>query len=100
VPQIARAVEVNAPVEIIEQQWQSFEDLPRCAAHSLTVNVKWRAEVLTFEPIGAGTRITLKVEYEPGGAESGLPSRIDAVLHGFVSFLERRRGAAMAAQPA
>jgi hypothetical protein len=99
-PQIARTVEVNAPVELIEQQWQSFEELPRCAAHTLTVNVKWRAEVLTFEPIRTGTRITLKVEYEPGGAESRLPSRLDAVLQGFVSFLELRRGSGMALQPA
>ncbi len=99
-PQIARTVEVNAPVELIERQWQSFEELPRCAAHTLTVNVKWRAEVLTFEPIRTGTRITLKVEYEPGGAESGLPSRLEAVLQGFVSFLERRRRSEMAMHPA
>ncbi len=98
--QIARAVEVSAPVETIEEQWQRFEDLPRCAAHTLTVNVRWRAEVLTFEPIRTGTRITLKVEYEPGGAEAGLPSRLDAVLQGFVTFLELRRGCPLAAQPA
>ena len=99
-PQIARAVEVNAPVEMIEEQWQRFEDLPRCAAHTLTVNVKWRAEVLTFEPIRTGTRIILKVEYEPGGAEAGLPSRLDAVLQSFVAFVEMGRGRALAAQPA
>ncbi|HEX9050796.1 MAG TPA: hypothetical protein VF841_09710 [Anaeromyxobacter sp.] len=98
--QIARAVEVNAPVETIEEQWQRFEDHPRCAAHTLTVNVRWRAEVLTFEPIRTGTRITLKVEYEPGGAEAGLPDRLEAVLQGFVSFLELRRGCPLAAQPA
>lgn len=98
--QIARAVEVEAPVETIEQQWQRFEDLPRCAAHAVVTNVKWRAEVLTFEPIRTGTRITLKIEYEPGGAEAGLPSRIDAVLQSFVSFLELGRERAMSAQPA
>ncbi len=96
--QIARAVEVNAPVEVIEEQWQRFEDLPRCAAHTLTVNVKWRAEVLTFEPLDVGTRITLKVEYQPGGAEAGLPCRIDAVLQSFVSFLRLRSACPLEAQ--
>jgi hypothetical protein len=100
VPQIARAVEVNAPVETIEEQWQRFEDLPRCAAHTLTVNVKWRAEVLTFEPIRTGTRITLKVEYEPGAGEAVLPSRLDAVLQSFVAFLELGRGRFLSAPPA
>ncbi len=96
--QIARTVEVDAPVETIEEQWQRWEGLPRCAAHSLTANVRWRAEVLTFEPIRTGTRITLKVEYEPGGAEAGLPCRIDAALQSFVSFLQLRRACPLAAQ--
>ncbi len=96
--QIARAVEVDVPVGVIEEQWQRWEDMPRCAAHSLTANVKWRAEVLTFEPIDRGTRITLKVEYEPGGAEAGLPSRIDAALQSFVSFLRLRRACPLEAQ--
>ncbi len=96
--QIARAVEVDVPVAVIEEQWQRFEGLPRCPAHSLTANVKWRAEVLTFEPIDTGTRITLKVEYQPGGAEAGLPCRIDAVLQSFVSFLELRPACPLEAQ--
>ncbi len=96
--QIARAVEVSAPVDVIHQQWERFEMLPRCAAHSLTVNVKWRAEVLTLEPIESGTRITLKIEYEPGGVEAALPCRMDAVLQSFVRFLELRRACPLAAQ--
>ncbi len=98
--QIARAVEVDAPVDLIHQQWERFEELPRCAAHSLVANVRWRAEVLTFEPIDAGTRITLKIEYEPGGVEAALPCRIDAVLRSFVTFLELRRQCPLVAQPA
>ncbi len=99
-PQIARAVEVNAPVDVIHQQWEYFENLPRCAAHSLVANVRWRAEVLTLEPIDTGTRITLKIEYEPGGVEAALPCRLDAVLQSFVRFLELRRQCPLAAHPA
>lgn len=98
--QIARAVEVGAPVEIIQQQWERFEGLPRSAVHSLVANVKWRAEVLTFEPIRTGTRISLKIEYEPGGCDVALPRRLESVLESFVSFLEPRRGCRVAAEPA
>ncbi len=98
--QIARAVEVNAPVEVIQAQWERFEDLPRCGIHSLTENVKWRAEVLTFEPLRVGTRISLKIEYEPGECDVVLPRRIESVLASFVEFLEPGRGARTTAEPA
>ncbi len=98
--QIARAVEVNAPVDVIQQQWELFENLPRCAANPVVANVRWRAEVLTFEPIDTGTRITLKIEYEPGGVEAALPCRMDAMLQGFVRFLDLRRECPLAALPA
>ncbi len=98
--QIARTVEVNAPVDVIHQEWERFENLPRCAAHSVVANVRWRAEVLTFEPIDAGTRITLKIEYEPGGVEAALPCRIDAALQSFVHFLRLRRECPLMAQTA
>ena len=98
--QIARAVEVNAPVNVIEEQWARFEDLPRCAAHGVVENVRWRAEVLTFEPIATGTRITLKIEFEPGGAEARLPRRLESALQGFISFLELGRERRISAQPA
>jgi hypothetical protein len=52
----------------------------------------------SFEPIGEGTRVTLKIEYEPGGREAALPRRIDAALESFVSFFELAR--ARAAAPA
>ena len=98
--QIVRAVEVNAPVELIERQWQRFEDLPRCGIHSLTENIKWRAEVLTFEPIRTGTRVSLKIEYEPGGCDAALPRRLESVLQGFLSFLAPGREGRAAASPA
>ncbi len=98
--QIARAVEVDAPVETIQRQWERFEELPRSAIHSLTANVKWRAEVLTFEPIRTGTRISLKIEFEPGGGDAALPRRIDSVLQSFVSVLGPGRERVAAAEPA
>jgi hypothetical protein len=97
VPHVARSIEVDAPVETIHQEWLRFESLPRCAAHSLVANVRWRAEVLTLEPTRTGTRITLKIEYEPCGTEAALPCRLETLLRSFVSFLELRERA-MAAQ--
>lgn len=87
---------MNAPVETIERRWERWEALPCSAVHAVVANVKWRAEVLTFEPIASGTRIKLKIEYEPGGCEAALPGRIDAALEGFVAFLASGRGAAQA----
>ncbi len=85
---VARSIEVDAPVETVHREWLEFEDSPRCAVHSLGAGVRWRAEVLTFEPMGARTRVTLKVEFDPAGADAGLPGRLDAVLRSFVSFRE------------
>ncbi len=98
--QIARAVDVNAPVEVIQAQWERFEELPRCAVHSLTENVKWRAEVLTFEPLRVGTRISLKIEYEPGESDGVLPRRLESVLASFVAFVEPGRDTRTTAEPA
>ena len=99
-PQIARVVEVDAPVDTIQAQWERFEGLPRCAVHSVVANVRWRAEVLTFEPIESGTRITLKIEYEPGGCDAALPCRLESVLRSFVAFFEVGRARTAVAQPA
>ncbi len=96
---VTRSVEVNAPVDDVHQEWLRFEDLPRCAVHSLTVNVRWRAEVLTLQPLPTGTRISLKIEYDPGGADEGLPRRLEGVLETFASFFRARRANAVP-QPA
>lgn len=97
---VARSIEVDAPVDTIHEEWLRFEALPRCAAHSVVANVKWRAEVLTLQPTDTGTRITLKIEFEPSGGEEALPCRLDAMLQGFTSFFNMRRQHAMMAQPA
>lgn len=98
--QIARSIEVAAPVDAVHEEWLHFEERPRCAAHTLTAKVKWRAEVLTLEPTRTGTRITLKIEYDAAGGDPGLSGRLDAALQSFTSFFEARRGHAPAAQPA
>ncbi len=97
---IARSVEVDAPVDVIHQQWLRFEELPRCAVHAVVAHVRWRAEVLTFEPISAGTRITLRIDYDPSGGDPGLTRRLDAALQSFLAFFDRCRGRAFALQPA
>lgn len=97
---IARSIEVDAPVDTIHDEWQRFEELPRCAAHTLTANVKWRAEVLTLQPTPAGTRITLKLEYEASGGDPRLSCRLEALLESFTRFVAARRGRAMPVQPA
>lgn len=93
---ITRSIDVDAPVDTIHQQWLRFEKLPRCAAHSMVVNVRWRAEVLTFEPIPAGTRVTLRIDYDPAGGDAGLSRRVEGVLQSFASFFEWHRSSAVA----
>jgi hypothetical protein len=100
VAHVARSIEVEGPVDTVHQEWLRFEELPRCAAHCLVTNVKWRAEVLTIEPIRTGTRITVKLEYEPFAGDSALACRLDAMLESFASFFEMRSERAAVAQPA
>jgi hypothetical protein len=87
--QVIRSIEVDAPVDAVHAEWLRFEELPRCAAHTLTAGLRWRAEVVTFEPIGPRTRVKLRVEYEPTGAEATLPLRMETVLQAFAYFRER-----------
>lgn len=88
---VARSIEVDAAVDDIHQQWLRYEALPHSEVHGVVGRARWRAEVLTFEPTGAGTRITLKIEYDPAGGDEGLSARIEGALRGFRSFFERRR---------
>jgi hypothetical protein len=94
--QVIRSIEVDGPVDAVHAEWLRFEEVPRCAAHTLTAGVRWRAEVLTFEPLGSRTRVKLRVEYEPTDEEQALPLRMEAVLQAFAYF--RERGVAAAAE--
>lgn len=98
--QVKRSIELDAPVDTIHAQWLRFEALPRCPVHSLAANVRWRAEVLTLEPLEKGTRVTLKLEYDPGGDDAKLALRLEAALQAFRAFFERVRQPAMESHPA
>src|SRR5512138_2969938 len=100
VAHIARSIDVDAPPDTVHREWLRFEDVPSCPAHALVTNVRWRAEVLTLEPTPRGTRITLKVEYDPAEGDAGLPGRLDTVLRSFRSFFGRRHVAEAVAQQA
>lgn len=80
------------PVDTVHEQWTRFEGLPSYQAHEMVAHVRWRAEVLTLEPMERGTRLTLRIEYEPdaGGSDGGLASRMERVLRSFLSFMDRR----------
>jgi hypothetical protein len=94
---IKRWIELDGRADDIHEQWLRFEALPRCPAHALKLPPRWRAEVLTFHPVGERTRVEMKIEFEPTGAEAALPRSLDAVLQSFLAFLGRDREAA--AQP-
>lgn len=87
---VARSIEVDEPVDAIYEQWTVFEGLPRCAVIEAEAGVHWRAEVLTFEPKGSRTRITLRINYDPTRRDDGLSHRVEAALESFKSFLEER----------
>ncbi|HET8540792.1 MAG TPA: hypothetical protein VFL83_13055 [Anaeromyxobacter sp.] len=83
---VARSVDIGAPAEALHEQWLRWEALPRCAAGSVAAGIRWRAEVLTFQPIPGGTRVTLKVEYDEAGGDPGIAGRLERVLRGFAAF--------------
>jgi uncharacterized membrane protein len=87
VAHIARSIEVDEPVQAVHEQWMRFEELPRCAAHALEGRVRWRAEVLTFEPREGGTRVTLRIDYETSRPDPALPARLERTLEGFRAFV-------------
>jgi uncharacterized membrane protein len=87
VAHVARSIEVEEPVQALYEQWMRFEELPRCAEHSLDAHVRWRAEVLTFEPKGSCTRVTLRIEYDPSRPDPALPARVERTLEGFRAFV-------------
>ncbi len=45
-------------------RWTEFERSPRYAVGQAVARVRWRAEVLTLEPRGDGTRLTLRIDHE------------------------------------
>ncbi len=93
---IQRSIEVDAPVDGVHAQWLRFEGTAESGYAGLVGKARWRAEVLTFEPIAAGTRVTLKIEFDPAGGDPALAGRLDRLLARFSAFLE---GGRVAAEP-
>lgn len=97
---ITRAIELDGPADAVHEQWLRFEECPHRAASSVTAGVRWRAEVLTLEPLGMRTRVKLRVEYEPtGDGDEVLRRRVEAVLQAFTMFRGRERAGAVEVQP-
>jgi hypothetical protein len=94
VAHIARTIELPEPVAVVSERWTEFERTPRYAIHEEEARVRWRAEVLTFEPAGDGTRVTLRIDYDPSAGAAGLSRGVELTLEGFRSFLSERLGTA------
>jgi uncharacterized membrane protein len=99
---ISRSIEVDEPVGTITEQWNEFERTPRYVARGAVSRVRWRAEVLTFEPTGDGTRVTLRIDYEPSAGDAALSRSVELALEAFRHFLAERSagGASWRAGPA
>lgn len=91
---VTRSIELAESAGTIAEQWWAFERTPRYLLGVALARLRWRAEVLTFEPIGAGTRVTLRIDYEPSGGDAGLSARIDSALEDFRVFLAECRAGA------
>lgn len=94
---IAQSIEVTEPVSVAYEQWMRFEQVPVPAVDEIEAHLRWRSEVLTFEPRGEGTRVTLRIDYEPSESDGELTARLRGALEDFRAFLEsggqRRRPA-------
>ncbi len=72
---IEKSIEIEKPVGAVYDDWTQFEEFPRVLEGLkemqglVDTRLRWRAEVLTFAPRGAGTRVTLRVDYDANGSE-------------------------------
>jgi hypothetical protein len=87
VAHITRSIELAEPVSLVSERWSEFEKTPHYAVGEAQARVRWRAEVLTFEPTGDGTRVTLRVDYDPSAGDAGLSRSIERALEEFRTFL-------------
>ncbi len=84
---ITKTVDVDAHVDSVHQQWLRFEAMPASGYSRIVSGVRWRAEVLTFQPLPEGTRVILKIEFDPATADPELAERMERVLHRFAGFV-------------
>jgi hypothetical protein len=90
VANITRSIELADPVGVVSERWTEFERTPRCDVDEAEARVRWRAEVLTFEPAGDGTRVTLRIDYDPSAGDAGLSRSLERALEAFRAFLAER----------
>lgn len=91
---IAQSIDVAEPVDVAYEKWMRFEQVPLPAVDELEAHLRWRSEVLTFEPRGGGTRVTLRIDFETSGTDAELSGQLRGALEEFRIFLEsgeRRR---------
>jgi hypothetical protein len=65
-----------------------FEALAAPAVSGGDPHIRWRAEVLSFEPRGAGTRVTFRIEFDPVRDDEGVRRRIERALERFKLYVE------------
>lgn len=87
---VIRSIELAQPVALVSERWTEFEKTPTYAVAEAQARVRWRAEVLTFEPLPDGTRVTLRIDYDPSAADAGLSGCVEHALEAFRSFLAER----------
>ncbi len=87
---IARSIEIDDPVGIIYEQWMRFEELAPSVVDGTEAHIRWRAEVLSFEPRGSRTRVTFRVEFDPVRDDAGLRRRVERTLERFKVYVEAR----------
>ncbi len=85
---ISRSIDVAEPVGTVSERWNDFERTPGHTMRGVVPRIRWRAEVLTFEPKGDSTRVTLRIDYDPAGGDAGLSRAVEDTLKGFKSFIE------------
>ena len=98
---IEKSIEIEKPVGAVYEDWTHFEDFPRVLEGLKEMQgladtrLRWRAEVLTFAPRGAGTRVTLRIDYDANGsgiddALRAASGRLQRDLELFRTFVEER----------
>jgi uncharacterized membrane protein len=92
----------RAKIGGVEKEWHSeiVDQVPDRRIAWKNLRGAWNAGAVLFEPVPGGTRVTLKLVYDPAGAAESLGDklgfvsrRVEGDLRRFKEFLERRKRA-------
>jgi len=92
----------RAKIGGVEKEWHSeiVDQVPDRRIAWKNLRGAWNAGAVLFDPVPGGTRVTLKLVYDPEGAAETLGDklgfvsrRVEGDLQRFKEFLERRRRA-------